>query len=45
MPHKNHGVFEGKRRKLPDVFGQSKSLAGSAIRGIIKWIMWGYGCH
>jgi len=41
MPHKNHGGFEGRRRKLPGMFGQSKSLAGSAIPAIIKWAICG----
>lgn len=52
MPHKNYRVFDGRRRKLHDMFGQSKSLAGSAVHAIIKWVicslfkkLWEYGCN
>lgn len=36
MPHKNRGISEAKRKKVPDMFGQSRCLAGSAIHAVIK---------
>lgn len=39
MPHKNHGISETNRKKVPDMFGQSRCPAGSAIHAIIKCVI------